>query len=64
EVFVEGLVHISSLGDDYYIYYEHEHLLRGQHKHKTFRIGDVLKVRVTHVDIPKKQIDLAPISRK
>ena len=34
EVFVEGLIHISSLGDDYYVYYEHEHMLKGQHKYK------------------------------
>ena len=64
EVFVEGLVHISSLADDYYVYYEHEHLLKGQHKHRTYRIGDALKVRVTRVDISKKQIDLAPVIQK
>ena len=64
EVFVEGLIHISSLGDDYYVYYEHEHMLKGQHKHKTYRIGDVLKVRVTRVDISKKQIDLSPVFKK
>jgi ribonuclease R len=64
DVFVEGLVHISSLGDDYYVYYEHEHMLKGQHKHKTYRIGDALKVRVTRVDISKKQIDLSPVFKK
>ncbi|MDH5761642.1 MAG: ribonuclease R [Nitrospinota bacterium] len=64
DVFVEGLVHISSLGDDYYVHYEHEHMLKGQHKHKTYRIGDALKVRVTRVDISKKQIDLSPVFQK
>jgi ribonuclease R len=64
EVFVEGLIHISSLGDDYYVYYEHEHMLKGQHKYKTYRIGDALKVRVTRVDISKKQIDLSPVFKK
>jgi ribonuclease R len=64
EVFVEGLIHISSLGDDYYVYYEHEHMLKGQHKHKTYRIGDALRVRVTRVDISKKQIDLSPVFKK
>lgn len=64
EVFVEGLIHISSLGDDYYVYYEHEHMLKGQHKYKTYRIGDVIKVRVTRVDISKKQIDLSPVFKK
>ena len=64
QVFVEGLIHISSLGDDYYIYYEHEHMLKGQHKYKTYRIGDTLRVRVTRVDISKKQIDLSPVFKK
>jgi ribonuclease R len=64
EVFVEGLIHISSLGDDYYVFYEHEHMLKGQHKHKTYRIGDPLRVRVTRVDISKKQIDLSPVFQK
>lgn len=63
EVFVEGLIHISSLGDDYYVFYEQEHMLKGQHKHKTYRIGDPLRVRVTRVDISKKQIDLSPVSK-
>ena len=62
EVFVEGLIHISSLGDDYYVFYEHEHMLKGQHKHKTYCIGDPMRVRVTRVDISKKQIDLSPVS--
>ena len=64
QVFVEGLVHISSLADDYYVYYEHEHMLKGQHKYKTYRIGDALQVRVTRVDISKKQIDLSPVFKK
>ena len=64
DIFVEGLVHVSSLGDDYYVYYEHEHMLKGQHLHRKYRIGDPVQVRVTHVDIPKKQIDLSPVFKK
>lgn len=63
EIFVEGLVRVSSLADDYYIYYEHEHALKGQHKHKAYRLGDPVRVRVQRVDIAKKQIDLALASR-
>lgn len=58
EVFVEGLVHVSSLTDDYYVFYEHEHMLKGQHKHLKYRIGDSVKVRLARVDIAKRQIDL------
>tara|TARA_B100001105_G_C22225988_1_gene371800 strand:+ start:70 stop:480 length:411 start_codon:yes stop_codon:yes gene_type:complete len=59
EVFVEGLVHVSSLTDDYYIHIEQEHKWRGQRKHKVYKIGDRVKVRVTQVDISLRRIDLA-----
>jgi ribonuclease R len=61
EVFVEGLVHISSLRDDYYIYLEQEHKLRGQRQHKVYKIGDTIKVRVSKVDISLRRIDLVLI---
>lgn len=59
EVFVEGLVHVSSLADDYYIYLEAEHKLHGQHRRKTYQIGNAVKVRVEEVDIAKRRISLA-----
>jgi ribonuclease R len=58
EVFVEGLVKISSIADDYYIFIETEHKWQGQRRHRTFKIGDTVKIRVASVDIPKRQIDL------
>lgn len=57
EFFVEGLVHISSLGDDYYHYIENRHCLRGERKKKIFRIGDNVKVRVDRVDRDRKRVD-------
>ncbi len=62
-IFIEGMVHVSTLQDDYYVYYEHEHLLKGQHTHKTFCIGDPVKVRVVKVDLSKKHIDLTLVSK-
>ena len=59
EVFVEGLVHVSSLADDYYIYIEHDHKWRGQRKNKVYKIGDLVKVRVAQVNISLRRIDLA-----
>lgn len=59
EVFVEGLVHISSLQDDYYIYIESEHKWQGQRKHRILKIGDRVKVRLAAVDIGLKRIDFA-----
>jgi len=59
DTLVEGLVHISNLRDDYYIYYESEHMLKGQRLNRTFKIGDAVMARVTHVDIASRRIDLS-----
>ena len=58
EVYVEGLVKISSIGDDYYIFNEAEHKWQGQRRHRTFKIGDTVKVKVANVDVARRQIDL------
>ena len=63
EVFVEGLVKISSIMDDYYLFIETEHRLIGQKRHRSFKIGDQVKVRVTGVDLGRKQIDLAVLGQ-
>lgn len=55
--FVEGLVHVSTLHDDYYIYEERQHALIGEHHKKTFRLGDPVEVRVERVDLVNWQID-------
>ncbi len=59
ELFVEGLVHVSTLIDDYYHYIENRHCLRGERKKRVFRIGDSLQVRVDRVDIERKRIDFS-----
>lgn len=57
--FVEGLVHMSNLRDDYYHFIEKEHLLRGESKKRAFRIGDKVKVRIENVSLEKRQIDFS-----
>ncbi|MDH3973775.1 MAG: ribonuclease R [Deltaproteobacteria bacterium] len=57
ELFVEGLVHVTSIDDDYYIYDEKGHSLRGERKKRSFRIGDKVDVSVEKVDRDKRQID-------
>jgi ribonuclease R len=59
EFFVEGLVHISTLADDYYRFNEKAHTLRGESTGKLFRLGDRLEVQVVRVDQERRQIDLA-----
>ena len=59
ELFVEGMVHVSTLADDYYHYIENRHCLRGEKKKRMFRIGDTVRVRVDRVDRERKRIDFS-----
>jgi ribonuclease R len=56
-LFVEGLVHVSTLGDDYYEHVEGQHALRGRRTRRMFRVGDPVTVEVAGVSIERRQID-------
>ncbi|WP_129596224.1 ribonuclease R [Anaerophilus nitritogenes] len=58
---IEGLVRISSLVDDYYIYDEENHLFRGERTKKAYRIGDEVKIKVIRADISQREIDFTLI---
>src|SRR5919202_1139532 len=58
EHFVEGMVHVSTMADDYYRFVESAHLLRGENTHKVYRLGDKVKVQVIRVNMELRQIDL------
>ena len=58
EHFVEGLVHISTMADDYYRFIERAHQLRGENTRTTYRLGDQVRVQVVRVDQERRQIDL------
>jgi ribonuclease R len=58
EHYVEGLVHVSSMADDYYRFVEQEHSLRGEHTKKNYRLGDRVEVQVVRVDMERRQVDL------
>lgn len=59
EVFVEGLVLLSTLHDDYYAFEEEKFRLIGRRTRKVFRIGDSVKVRVTLADVEKNLLHFA-----
>jgi ribonuclease R len=59
EHYVEGLVHVSTMADDYYRYTEQSHSLFGENTRKTYRLGDKVSVQVVRVDQERRQIDLA-----
>jgi ribonuclease R len=58
EHYVEGLVHVSSMADDYYRYVEQQHVMRGENTKKVYRLGDKVRVQVVKVDMERRQVDL------
>jgi ribonuclease R len=58
EHFVEGLVHVSTMADDYYRFVESAHMLRGENTHKIYRLGDKVRVQVIRVNMEQRQIEL------
>ncbi len=54
---VEGLVHVSTLTDDYYQFIEEHRVLVGKHTGKTYRIGDRIRVKVMRADLDAREID-------
>lgn len=61
EVFVEGLVHVSDLKDDFYRYDERGHRLVGERWGRVLRLGDPLRVVVTGVDEERMEVRFAPL---
>jgi len=56
-ILVEGLVHISTMKDDEYVYDEASHRLVGVRTGKIYRLGDVVRVRVVAVDEERARVD-------
>jgi ribonuclease R len=59
EIYVQGLVHVSSMTDDYYRFDEKAHVLKGENTRQIYRLGDEVEVQVVKVDLERRQIDLA-----
>ncbi len=57
EVYVEGLVHISELGSDYFHYDAAKHQLLGERTARRFRLGDSIPVKLVRVDLETAKID-------
>jgi ribonuclease R len=57
DIYVEGLVHISTLPNDYYQFDPTKQALLGERAGRSFRLGDVVEVRVVRVDLDQRQID-------
>jgi ribonuclease R len=61
---VEGLVHISTLRDDYYYYDEASHSLIGQRTKRRYRLGDKVHVKVIRADLQRRQLDFRVVTTK
>jgi ribonuclease R len=59
EIYVQGLVHVSSMTDDYYVFNDKAHALKGENTRKVYRLGDKVEVQVVRVDLERRQVDFA-----
>ena len=57
DIYVEGLVHVTAMGNDYYHFDPIRHWLMGERTNKTYRLGDQLNVRVVQVNLDERKID-------
>jgi len=60
EYFVDGLVHISELGRDYFQFDATRHMLLGERTKKRYRLADRMKVKLVRVDLESRKIDFVP----
>jgi ribonuclease R len=59
EILLTGLVHVSTLADDFYVFSPSQRRFVGRQRHRRFSVGDKLRVHVARVDQFKRQIDFA-----
>jgi ribonuclease R len=63
ELPAEGLIRVDALHDDYYHYDERTHTLSGR-RGNTFRLGDVVRVEIAHVDVDRRELDYRLVQKK
>ncbi|HEV8117740.1 MAG TPA: RNB domain-containing ribonuclease, partial [Thermoanaerobaculia bacterium] len=57
DFFVEGLVPVSALGTDFFVYEEKQHRLRGRSSGQTYRLGDSVRVLLAAIDEVRRRLD-------
>lgn len=57
DLLIDGLIHISNLGEDYFVYDEKAQQLVGEHSGLVFGLGDTVKIKVASVNMDTQQID-------
>jgi ribonuclease R len=61
DVFVEGLISVRDLRDDYYLFDDVHHQLKGERNGKIYRLGDMISVKIASVNLDDRKIDFIPI---
>jgi ribonuclease R len=61
--FVEGLVHVSSLGDDYYVFQPEAYTLTGSRTKRRYRLSDRVRIQVARVSKEERKIDFLLVKR-
>ena len=59
EIYIEGLLHVTELGNDYFTYEKNKHAMIGERTNLSYRLGDRLKVKVVRVDLETTKIDFS-----
>jgi len=54
---IEGLVHFNNMLDDYYYFDEEKYYIIGERTNKIYRLGDIVRIRVTDADVIRRNID-------
>ena len=63
EMYVDGLVHISDLGQDYFKYDAHKHMLRGERTGVKYQLAGRVRVKVVRVDLEQAKIDFVLVDK-
>jgi len=63
EIFIEGLVHVSELGQDYFHYDQAKHMMLGERTGKRYRLGDRVRIKVMRADIETSKIDFSLVEQ-
>ena len=64
DLLIDGLVHVTSLANDYYHFDSGSLQLVGERTGKKYRLGDAMRVKVQRVDMETRRIDFAPAAEQ
>jgi ribonuclease R len=64
DFFIDGLVSVGSLTDDFYLYDERRHALIGRSRKRVYKLGDRVRVRVDRVNVDRHLVDFSVVEEK